>query len=207
LLAGGLALVDEALRLNGRHDVGFVNPLLYKIGRNRALRGQVFSDVQLFSNDIGPYITRGHRPLGCCKAGPGFDRASGWGSVNLAGLTTVAEQLIHPRVGLSLPPHQHPAKLGALFATLSCSAACRVGAFAEVRIGRSKPFRVNSGIATLLARGKTTVLIGFGSKHLRKMRSSLRHHLGITMEVFGRLYGSGTHVVKRTGSKTLRIPG
>ena len=40
LLAGGLALVDEALRLNGRHDVGFANPLLYKIGRNGALRGQ-----------------------------------------------------------------------------------------------------------------------------------------------------------------------
>ena len=39
LLAGGLALVDEALRLNGRHGVGFANPLLYEIGRNRALRG------------------------------------------------------------------------------------------------------------------------------------------------------------------------
>ena len=35
----------------------------------------------------------------------------------------------------------------------------------------------------------------------------MRHHLGITMEVFGRLYGSGTHVVTRTGSKTLRIRG
>jgi hypothetical protein len=207
LLAGGLVVVDEALRLNGRHGVGFVNPLLYKIGRNRGLRAQVFSDVRFFSNDIGPYITRRHRSLGCCTAGPGFDRASGWGSVNIAGLTTVAEQLIHPRVGLSLPRHQHPAKLGAFFATLSCSAACRVGAFGEVRIGRSKPFRVNSGIATLLARGKTTVLVGFGAKHLRKMRSSLRHHHGISIKVFGRLYGSGTHVVKRTGSKTLRIRG
>ena len=86
LLAGGLALVDESQRLNGRHDVGFVNPLLYKIGRNGALRGSVFSDVQEFSNDIGPFITRNHRSLGCCKAGPGFDRASGWGSVNLTGL-------------------------------------------------------------------------------------------------------------------------
>jgi hypothetical protein len=51
------------------------------------------------------------------------------------------------------------------------------------------------------------VLIGFGSKHLGKMRSALSHHLGITMEVFGRLYGSGTHVVKRTRSETLRIRG
>jgi subtilase family serine protease len=207
LLAGGLAVVDEALRLNGRHGVGFANPLLYKIGRNRALRGLVFSDVQEFSNDIGPFITRGHRSLGCCKAGPGFDRASGWGSVNLAGLTSAAEQLIHPRVGLSLPRHQHPAKLGALFATLSCSAACRVGALADVRIGRGKAFKIFSGIAALGAAGKTTVLMGFGRKHLGKMRSGLHHHRGITITVFGRLYGAGTHVVKRTGSKTLRIHG
>ena len=207
LLAGGLAVVDEALRLNGRHGVGFANPLLYTIGRNRALRGLVFSDVQEFSNDIGPFITRSHRSLGCCKAGPGFDRASGWGSVNLAGLTSAAEQLIHPRVGLSLPRHQHPAKLGALFATLSCSAACRVGALADVRIGRGKAFKIFSGIAALGAAGKTTVLMGFGRKHLRNMRSGLHHHRGITIKVFGRLYGGGTHVVKRTGSKTLRIHG
>ena len=207
LLAGGLALVDQWLRANGRHDVGFANPLLYKLGRSRTFRRQVFSDVQAFSNDIGPYITRHHRSLGCCKAGPGFDRASGWGSVNLTGLANAAAVLIHPRVGLSLPRHQHPVKLGALFATLSCSAACRVGAFAEVRIGSSKPFSIHSGIAALAARGKTTVLFGFGHKHLSKMRASLRHHHGITIKVFGRLYGSGTHVVKRTGSRTLRIRG
>ena len=171
------------------------------------MRGLVFSDVQEFGNDVGPFITRSHRSLGCCTAGPGFDRASGWGSVNLAGLTSAAEQLIHPRVGLSLPRHQHPARLGALFATLSCSAACRVGAFADVRIGRGKAFKIFSGIAALGAAGKTTVLMGFGRKHLRKMRSGLHHHRGITIKVFGRLYGGGTHVVKRTGSKTLRIHG
>lgn len=207
LLAGGLAVVDEALRLHGRHDIGFANPLLYKIGRNRSLRGQVFSDVQFFGNDIGPFITRKHRPLGCCKAGPGYDRASGWGSVNLTGLARAAGTLIFPRIGLSLPRHQHPAKAGGLAATVSCSAACRLGALAEVRIGRGKPFRVHSAIATLFARGRTTVLIGFGRKNVRKMRSGLRHHHGITIKVFGRLYGSGTHVVKRTKSKTLRIRG
>jgi len=207
LLAGGLALVDQDLRLNGRHGVGFVNPMLYKIGRNRALRGQVFSDVQEFSNDIGPFITRSHRSLGCCSAGPGFDRASGWGSVNLSGLAAVSTLLIHPNVGLSLPRHQHPAKLGAVAATLSCSAACRVGAFAEVQIGRGKAFKVFSGIATLLGRGSTTVLMGFGRKHLGKMRSGLHHHRGVSITVFGRLYGGGSNVVKRTGSKTLHIHG
>lgn len=207
LLAGGLALVDESQTLNGRHGVGFVNPLLYKIGRNRTLRGQVFSDVQAFSNDIGPFISARHRPLGCCSAGPGFDRASGWGSVNIAALASVAVLLTHPHVGLSLPRHQHPARTGAVFATLSCSAACRVGAFADVRIGGGRPFRVSSGIATLLGAGQTTVLIGFGRKHLRAMRSGLRHHRGISIKVFGRLYGGGTHVVKRTGSKTIHIHG
>jgi kumamolisin len=208
LLAGGLALVDENQRLKGRPDVGFVNPLLYKIGRNRALRGSVFSDVQEFSNDIGPFITRNHRSLGCCKAGPGFDRASGWGSVNMFGFAGVAFNLTHPHIALSLPRHQHPVKLGALFATLSCSAACRVGAFAEVRIGSGKAFNIFSGIAALGAAGKTTVLMGFGSKHLSKMRSGLHHHRGIAIKVFGRLYGvSGTHVVASTGSKSLRIHG
>ena len=82
-----------------------------------------------------------------------------------------------------------------------------MGAFAEVRIGRGKPFRVSSGIATLLGVGRTTVLIGFGRKHLRKMRSALHHHHGVSIKVFGRLYGNGSHVVKHTGSKTIHIHG
>ena len=109
---------------------------------------------------------------------------------------------------MSLPRHQHPAKLGAVFATLSCSAACRVSAFAEVRIGHGKAFKIFSGIAGLGAAGKTTVLMGFGRKHLSKMRSGLHHHRGITIKVFGRLYGGGgTHVVARTRSKTIHIHG
>jgi hypothetical protein len=163
--------------------------------------------VQEFGNDIGPFITDSHRSLGCCSAGRGFDRASGWGSVNLSGLAAVSTLLIHPQVGLSLPRHQHPAKLGAVFATLSCSAACRVGAFAEIRIDHGKPFTVSSGIATLPGAGRTTVGIGFGRKHLGRMRSGLHHHHGISIQVFGRLYGSGMHVVKRTGSKTINIHG
>src|SRR5205807_6057959 len=61
LLAGGLALVDEDLRLNGRRDLGFANPLLYQAGRNRTLAGQVFSDVLAFSNDLRPYLPGNHR--------------------------------------------------------------------------------------------------------------------------------------------------
>ncbi len=39
LLAGGLALVDEALRKNGRQDIGLANPLLYKVARTRRCYG------------------------------------------------------------------------------------------------------------------------------------------------------------------------
>jgi hypothetical protein len=113
--------------------------------------------------------------------------------------------LTHPHVGLSLPRHQHTVKSGAVLATVSCSAACRVGAFAKVRVGGAKPFRISSGIATLPARGATTIAIGFGTKGLRRVRAGLRHHHPVTIEVFGRLYGSGSHVVARTGPKTLHI--
>ncbi|HEY1511055.1 MAG TPA: S53 family serine peptidase [Solirubrobacteraceae bacterium] len=205
LLAGGLALVDQDLRLNGRRDVGFANPLLYKVGRSRTLSSTVFSDVLAFGNDVGPYIAGRHRSLGCCSAGRGYDRASGWGSVNLANLAFVAVSLTHPRIGLSLPRHQHPARRGVVLARVSCSGACRVSAYALVRVGGARPFKIRSRIATIGGRGRLTFGMHFGRKGVRKVRSGLRHHHGVVITVYGRLYGSGRHIVKRTHSKTIRI--
>jgi subtilase family serine protease len=91
LLAGGLALVDEDLRVHSRPDLGFVNPLLYTLGRNPADAPLAFDDVTEFGNDIGPFIQR-KRPFGCCTAGPGYDEASGWGSVNLANFAALVMQ-------------------------------------------------------------------------------------------------------------------
>jgi subtilase family serine protease len=205
LVAGGLALVDQELHLNGRPDLGFVNPLLYRLGRSPALRTSVFSDVVAFSNDVGPFLRGDHNALGCCAAGRGFDRASGWGSVNISGFASVAVLLTPPNVWLSLPHPQHAVKRRAVVATVSCSAACRVGAVADVKIGASEPLRTSSPIAALTAAGKATIPIPLVGKQLARVRSALSRHQSVTATVFGVLYGSGIDVLRRTSEQKLGI--
>ena len=91
LLAGGLALVDQSLRSRHRQDIGLANPLLYGIAASSAAPG-VISDVVANNNDLGQSLDG--KALGCCTAGPGFDEASGLGSVNLAGLALAAGALV-----------------------------------------------------------------------------------------------------------------
>lgn len=74
LLAGGLAILDEALRKNGRQDIGLANPLFYEIAATPS-GPQVFQDVISGSNDLFALATNGARTVGCCTAGPGFDAA------------------------------------------------------------------------------------------------------------------------------------
>ncbi len=80
LFAGMAALVDQRLRAAGQPPLGFANPLLYRLGR-RGGQGAL-RDIVSGSNSIF-WKT-------CCKAFPGYDRASGWGSVNAAGLAAAA---------------------------------------------------------------------------------------------------------------------
>jgi subtilase family serine protease len=205
LLAGGLALVDQQLRLNGRPDLGLANPLLYQLGHNSKLRGAVFSDVLQFGNDVGPYIRGTHKPLGCCTAGSGYDRASGWGSVNLSGFAAAAVALTPPNVSLSLPRPQHVLKRKAILATVSCAAACRAGAVAQIKLGHSKPLKSSSHIAALPAAGQVTAAIPLTAKELSGIHSELSHHRPVQITVTGVIYGSGTHVVRHTSGKTLSI--
>ena len=205
LLAGGLALVDQQLGRNGRPDLGLVNPLLYQLGHNAKLRGAVFSDVLQFGNDVGPFIRATHTPLGCCTAGSGYDRASGWGSVNLSGFAAAAVALTPPNVSLSLPQAQHVLKRRAILATVSCTAACRAGAVAQIKIGDSKPLKSSSHIAALPAAGKVTVAVPLSAKALPGIHSELSHHRSVQITVTGVIYGSGTHVVRHTSGKTLSI--
>jgi len=57
--------------------VGLLNPAIYRIAASPAAP-QVLMDVTVGDNDL--------YGVGCCTAGPGFDAATGWGSVNFAGL-------------------------------------------------------------------------------------------------------------------------
>ena len=73
-LWGGLvALADQY----ARHDLGFVNPAIYRIARSSSYH-QAFHDVTTGNNTvtIGPVTVTGY------QAGPGWDPVTGWGSPN-----------------------------------------------------------------------------------------------------------------------------
>jgi subtilase family serine protease len=80
LLAGVAALANQRRLEAGAPPLGFPNPLLYELG-GRGGAG-VLRDVVQGSNDLLGF--------GCCEAGPGYDLASGWGSVDAEGLATAA---------------------------------------------------------------------------------------------------------------------
>ena len=138
LLAGGLAVIDEALRKNGRQDIGLANPLFYKIARTTS-GPQVFRDVISGDNDLFALVTNGARKVGCCTAGPGFDAATGLGGVILSNLSFAANGIVHKlvNVGVSLPRQRHPVRDEHLLARVSCSGRCLMGAYARIRIGRA----------------------------------------------------------------------
>ena len=74
LLAGGLALVDQDLRERGQQNVGFADPLLYKVASSSAA-ALTLSDVVTGSNDLSGSIFG--RALGCCSATPAMTRRRG----------------------------------------------------------------------------------------------------------------------------------
>lgn len=73
LLAGGVALVNQKAKAAGQANVGFLAPFMYGPGSS-AVR-----DVTTGNNDV---FDTGR----CCFAGPGFDQATGLGTVNVARL-------------------------------------------------------------------------------------------------------------------------
>jgi kumamolisin len=99
LLAGGIALADQAAGRRGQQPLGFLNPLLYSAARSGS-RAAAFRDLRRGDNDLGkmiPAAAGGGEPLGCCSAKPGYDLASGWGSPSLTGLNSVALRAGRPR--------------------------------------------------------------------------------------------------------------
>jgi subtilase family serine protease len=96
LYAGGVLLADGYEEAHGAPALGFLNPLLYEVGReNKAGNGprNVLYDVTRGNNDLGSLTAAdagGGKPLGCCSAGIGYDAASGWGSLQIPGLAQAA---------------------------------------------------------------------------------------------------------------------
>jgi hypothetical protein len=217
LLAGGAALVDQELRLNGRRPLGLANPLLYTLFRSGAA-ASTFYDVTSIGNDVGEDIPGNGRALGCCTAHAGYDQASGLGSLNLASFAgaAVANEPGIVNVALSLASHQRAVSARAIHASVSCSGACRLGAYADVRIGRAKPFEVDSHVFTLAAAGSEAISIRFSPKQLRKLRAARASHKRISATVHGVLidpvtYGvlplTGGSIQQQTGGQAVTITG
>ncbi len=92
LMAGGVLLADQYAARHRQPTLGFLNPLLYRLGAGRSRRS-VFRDVTTGNNDLGPITPAeagGGRPLGCCSATRGYDLATGWGSLKIDGLAKAA---------------------------------------------------------------------------------------------------------------------
>jgi subtilase family serine protease len=207
LLAGGVAIVDQMLAATGHESLGLLNPLLYKLGASSAAPG-VFFDVTSGSNDIGPFIPGGNgQPLGCCSAGPGYDEASGWGSVAIAGLAQQALAMVPKMISfsLSLPRGQRPVAHGELLATVSCSDTCDIGAFAKVAIGRSKPFSIQSKLFHRRAKGRDTIPVKFSSKEMRNLRSALAQHKRIVATLYGALIDQLGAIEQNTAGQRLVV--
>ncbi len=206
LLAGGIALVDQQLRVRGHQNVGLVNPLLYEIDSSPSA-STVISDVTTGGNDLGVSIVGS--PLGCCTAGPGYDEASGLGSVNLAALASVAAGAV-PKVAsvaLSLPAQRRPVAAGRIQARVSCSSTCLAGAYARIAIGSSPPATQRSATDLLERAGSRTVAIDLDRRVLARMRRALARHRRIVVTVYGAVYSAGGEMVASTPARTLRIAG
>ena len=83
LLAGGIALANQVGRRAGTGRLGFLNPLLYEAG---AVGAPALVDVTLGNNDV--LDTRQ-----CCWASPGYDMATGVGTVDVAGLAALGRRV------------------------------------------------------------------------------------------------------------------
>jgi subtilase family serine protease len=79
ILAGGVALADEAAASHSEEPLGLVNPLLYRLAEAHS---SAIVGVTMGSNDV--------YGLGCCKATTGYNEATGWGSVNFAAFLPAA---------------------------------------------------------------------------------------------------------------------
>ena len=96
LYAGGVLLADGYQEAHGAPPLGFLNPLVYEVGRENKAGGgpqNVLYDVTRGNNDLGSLTAAdagGGKPLGCCSASVGYDAASGWGSLQLPGLAQAA---------------------------------------------------------------------------------------------------------------------
>ncbi len=206
LFAGGVALIDQMLRQQGKQNLGLTNSLLYKIQRTRP-GANVFSDIRTGNNDLGAFIPGGNqRPLGCCTAGPGYDRTSGLGSPNLARLALEALSL-QPRIaspGITLPG-QRPVLRRHLLVKVSCSRRCLTTVSVTITIAGQKSMHLGVPRQLFRGRGRRTLKLRFSARQLGGLRSALRKHRKVEARVFSEIVDPSGAVEAVSRTHTLRI--
>lgn len=209
LLAGGMAMVDQDLHRHGRELVGLANPLLYTLGRSGA-GANVFADVTQGNNDVGPFIpSGGGQSLGCCSANPGFDWASGWGSVDLAQFDQWALRMLPSiaDVSLRIPRPQRPVAKGRLTAKLSCTTKCTAYAFGYVAIAGGPTLDVHSANYHFRSRATKRVVVRFSAGQEARLRSALARHRRVTIDLFGAAVDAKGKLGKVSAAVAYRITG
>jgi subtilase family serine protease len=207
LLAGGFALIDQELRSRGQENLGFANPLLYRIARSSTAVFTV-SDVISGTDDVSGEVFG--TALGCCDAHIGYDDASGLGSVNLAGLATAADTLVarQVQVGLTLPAQHDELAAEHLLATVSCTTECLMRADATIRMTGSKTaLAIASSPYELTRQRRRTIDIGLSGPTRLRIRTALAAGETVTATVVGTVIDASGAIVRETAGRTLRISG
>jgi subtilase family serine protease len=211
LLAGGVALADQALREAGRSGLGFTNPLLYSIASSNAALAapvtptSVFSDVTEGSNDL--FATAG-KPLGCCTAVAGYDAASGLGQVNVANLTAAAKT-IEPALATVAATAASPQSISShkLVATVTCSVACVQGASATIRIAGGRTMTVTATPSPAAAATPATVKLGLSSTLSATIKSALAAHRTVTATIVGTVVDGAGRTERKSAPVTVVLTG
>jgi subtilase family serine protease len=208
LFAGGAALVDQYLNHEGHEELGFVNPLLYAIGKTASVAKLVYNDVTAYGNDVGPYIPGGNgEPLGCCTAGPGFDEASGWGSIDLPNFALAAKAAL-PKFGdvsVQFVKPQHPVAAHQLKVGVHCTQPCVGIVEAGVEIGNKVIASLESKLVRIAHKGTKVVGVKFPGGVESKLRKALAHHKRITIRMLGAAVDSRGNIAKVTAVRSLTV--
>jgi subtilase family serine protease len=208
LFAGGAALIDQYLNHEQREELGFVNPLLYAIGKTSSVAAQVFNDVAAYGNDVGPYIPGGKgEPLGCCSAGAGFDGASGWGSIDLTNLALAAAQVLpkYGDVSVHFSARQHPLKAHELKVDVHCTTPCAALVEGGVEVGNKVIASLESKIVRIKSKGSKLAVLKFSGGLERKLRNAQEHHKRIVVHMLGAAIDSRGNIAKVTAVRSLTV--
>ena len=212
LLAGGMAMIDQALGARHQRQLGLVNPLLY--GRSAA----------------GAFL-RCHRPRQRCRAraaahpqaagllrgAPGLRRGLGPGQRESGrpggdGAGQPARQVT--QLSLSLPRSQHALRAGRILATVACTGPCLAGAYARIPLGRGRSLELDSPLTRLAATGQRTLILRFSRSQLPRVRALGRRRpvaqiRGVLFDpvVYGVLPRPGNAIQHETAARSLSLTG